>query len=284
MSTLRGVMMILMIVTAMIAWSTDTNSFSNYDIHDSKNDALYRMDFSYIYLIMPLVSLSLIFHYAIPTLSQACEDKERLSSMFSSGLVLCAIFYAAVASSVALYFGKDIEESSNVRWEHYVGIQHTSSTVIKVLSRICSVVVVYFPAYDCISIYALNAITLGNSLMGSYYGGDNIHLIENSRWIRTIFRLIASVPPIFVAYFVRDLSTINSYSGLTGFFIAFMIPPLLSHYSEKNLKSRGLNAFTVYSSKIWTGYWMRIIMVVLSLFLALYTLYYLIYTESKGSK
>ena len=64
--------------------------------------------------------------------------------------------------------------------------------------------VVCFPATDVVSAFPLNGITLGNSLMGSWYG-SKIHLFEHDRKRRTMFRLLGAVPPIIGACFIREL-------------------------------------------------------------------------------
>jgi len=52
----------------------------------------------------------------------------------------------------------------------------------------------------------------------------------------TFYRLVAAIPPIVAALFVRELGIITDYSGLVGLAIAFCFPPLLYIQSEKHLK------------------------------------------------
>lgn len=93
-----------------------------------------------------------------------------------------------------------------------------------------------FPAVDVVSAYPLNAITLGNNLLGAVYG-KRIHEVEKNRLIRTAFRLLASVPPIVFGILVRELGVITDYTGTTGFLIGLCIPAIL-YMSSKAIAAR----------------------------------------------
>jgi hypothetical protein len=282
MSIWRGVMLCLMIGTTLFAWYADIQAFSDFYHSSSATSAVTfkKIDFNYLYLVLPLVCYALIFHPSVPTLSQAIQDKHNLANIFAIGMIICVFFYVAVGASVALYFGEYVFQSSNINWKNYVGDVESSSTAVSILSKFISIVVVFFPAFDVVSIYPLYTIALANNLMSTYYGSSDVHDQETSRWTRSIFRLVAGVPPILVSFCVRDLSAINGYTGTTGFFIAFLFPPLLAYYSGKYLRERDVDPTTVYSSKIWTGFGMQMFMIVLSIFLATYTLYVMITIES----
>ena len=66
--------------------------------------------------------------------------------------------------------------------------------------------------------------------------------------------MLASVPPVIGALFVRKLGVITDYSGLVGLAIAFCFPPLLHVMSEKPLREMGAPFRTRYerlgSSKV----------------------------------
>ena len=84
--------------------------------------------------------------------------------------------------------------------------------------NLVSYYIICFPATDVISAFPLNGITLGNSLMGRWYGARIREYEGDTKTVR-IFRLIGCVPPILGACFVRELGTITDYTGITGFAI-----------------------------------------------------------------
>jgi 4-hydroxybenzoate polyprenyltransferase len=57
--------------------------------------------------------------------------------------------------------------------------------------------------------------------------GDQIHEYEHSRWRRTVFRLVAAVPPIIAASYVSNLSEVTDFTGILGFSLAFIFPGFL---------------------------------------------------------
>lgn len=136
--------------------------------------------------------------------------------------------------------------SSNLCWEFFVGI-HTSTGGVPMYARLLSFFVVLFPAFDVASAYPLNAYTLGNNIMSAWYGHD-MRKEEKRRWKSNLFRLIAAVPPIVGARFVRDLGSITDYTGLIAFVIMFIFPALLSRASQLKLQSVNLNTQTIHSS------------------------------------
>ena len=72
---------------------------------------------------------------------------------------------------------------------------------------------------------------------------------QKNRWIRTRFRLLASVPPIICGILERELGTITDYAGTTGLVIGFSFPALLY------LRSRALAERKHFScSTAYTGY------------------------------
>ena len=126
--------------------------------------------------------------------------------------------------------------------------------------------VVLFPALDVASAFPLNGITLGNCLMGKYYG-KNIREHSKSRRKVTAFRCIAAIPPIIGAMFVRRLDTITEYTGLTGFLIAFVFPGLLHVASRRACKREGLDTVTEYGNKATRAGWVAPTIVCFGFFL-----------------
>ena len=114
--------------------------------------------------------------------------------------------------------------------------------------------VVCFPATDVVSAFPLNGITLGNSLMGSWYG-NRIGEVEGDRLKRIIFRLLGAIPPIVGACFVRELGTITAYTGVTGFIIAFTFPAILNVRSQNALRDAGMRHQTIYTRGFVSDEW-----------------------------
>merc|ERR1712087_823872 len=111
------------------------------------------------------------------------------------------------------------------------------------------------PALDVASVFPLCAITLGNNLMGTFYGeGSHLSKEDNSK-IRIFFRLIASFPPIIGACFLKDLGIITDFAGAVGFVIAFSFPALIYLGSKRKINSAfGYNKSIRTTRTYYRGY------------------------------
>lgn len=245
-SCCRVLMFALMVGTILYAQTQFLPTFGEYLPPASAEPNLFHMD--KIYLLLPVATYASIFHQALPDLSQPVADKSQLLKIFSSALVISMVAYSLVGVTVSWYFSDTTNVASNLNWLTFHGKYNEVSDAIPVYARLISFFIVLFPAFDVASVFPLNAITLGNSLMGSYFGAE-VHLLEASalKTRREIFRLLAAMPPIIAAYLVRDLGAITDFAGLTGFAVAFIFPALLGYFSQKEMKEFGLTTKTQYS-------------------------------------
>ena len=72
--------------------------------------------------------------------------------------------------------------------------------------------------------------------------------MQNNRWIRIQFRLLASVPPIVFGILERNLGTITDYAGTTGFVVGFSFPAVLYLQSKAVARKKQYQLDTYYSS------------------------------------
>jgi hypothetical protein len=143
-----------------------------------------------------------IFHHSIPGLAHPIANKVRaerncdvikqhlmffftylstkpqkaLVPVFRATVVCCTVLYIWIAVVLASAFGQDMEQSSNLMWKHHHAVSAVddqpggASTSSSWLYKAISWYVVCFPALDVVSAFPLNAITLGNNLLGALYG------------------------------------------------------------------------------------------------------------------
>jgi hypothetical protein len=71
---------------------------------------------------------------------------------------------------------------------------------------------------------------------------------QNNATVRIQFRLLASVPPIVLGIFERQLGRITDYAGTTGFIIGFTFPALLWLRSRSLAQSKQASTTTYYTS------------------------------------
>ncbi len=248
----RAVMLSVMIATTGAAYFRGGHDFGeesneSFEVAGGGNGAdIYDVNFGHVYLFLPIAAYAYIFHHSVPALSDPIEDKESLTKMFAVALFISFVAYSVMGVVVSLYFGHYVDSSSNLNWQTYHGPRNSDGS-FPWYAPVVAFFVVLFPALDVASAYPLNAFTLGNNLMSAYYG-DDMHIHEKSLLKVRIFRLLAAIPPFLGACLVRDLGNITSFTGLTGFAIAFVVPPLLAFYSARTMQESNLSEKTIHSN------------------------------------
>lgn len=237
-------------------------------------------DFSNFQKMFPAIVFSMLFHQAVPGLADEMKDKPKVGVIFGYTFLLCGLAYSLLGIVGAWYFGDLIYQSANLNWGDYHGgtgtfVRNENGidsvwTGVSLWAQCIRLFVVSFPAIDVISVFPIYGYVLGNTLAGLFHA-NNIQEIQvsgiwymrtseshsslalltscalqHNRKILTFYRLVASIPPIVAALFVRELGTITDYSGLVGLAIAFCFPPLLYIQSEKRLKEIGAPFRTRY--------------------------------------
>jgi len=179
-------------------------------------------------------------------------DKRKIGGVFIATNLFTTTAYLILGLSLASAFGKSIEQSSNLNWSYFhanTGQLDSQGKIVGAAwwTQAVSMYVMLFPAIDVVSAFPLNAITFGNSLFGAAYG-KRIHEVEDNRWLRTSFRLLASIPPIIFGILVRELGVITDYTGTTGFMIGLSFPAMLYLASRKIARRRRFAVDTFYTS------------------------------------
>jgi len=129
--------------------------------------------------MLPICVFAHIFHHSIPGLSHPVARKKNLSSIFRATVVFCTLAYSLLAWRVGSVLGPYTQQSANLNWKAYRGGVQDTSLPGPWWAQIIAVYVVCFPALDVLSAFPLNAITLGNNLLGAVFG-KNVHRAEVS--------------------------------------------------------------------------------------------------------
>eukprot|EP01029_Cantina_marsupialis_P005804 TRINITY_DN163010_c0_g1_i1.p1 TRINITY_DN163010_c0_g1~~TRINITY_DN163010_c0_g1_i1.p1 ORF type:complete len:525 (+),score=85.41 TRINITY_DN163010_c0_g1_i1:54-1628(+) len=226
MSIMRFVNILLMVGTVVIAMISKGDHFSN--IGGRSTHEVHAADYSGLIKLLPIIGLSQVFHSSIPVIAQSTKSKKNLSKMFRTTFVLTFLLYASCGLILSLYFGSDVENSCNLNWKHYTAGYNSGEKLLWV--RVIEYVVVLFPAVDVLSAFPLAAISLGNNFLSTFSTPAQIR--ESSRCRVTMFRLMAVLPPLVLAWFIKDLGQILDYGGL-GSWCTFAMPCIIYFFAYR---------------------------------------------------
>ncbi|XP_049852605.1 transmembrane protein 104 homolog isoform X2 [Schistocerca gregaria] len=198
---------------------------------------------------IPIIYATIVFaqlcHHSVPGVIQPIKNKHRIRWVFPFALFTTFLMYALVGLITSAYFGTNAFPMINLNWITYTGAGFNGQN-IPVYARIISAVVVLFPIIDIVSAYPLNSVTLSSNLYSALPASVRM---RDSKLIKIALRLVASIPPIILSSFIRDLGVIVQISSVFGFFITFFAPAILQLATKKKcLKEFGRHS-TIYSFK-----------------------------------
>jgi amino acid permease len=218
-SACRVLMVTLMIGTVVVAYYRTGKTYVDTSLPEEEQHpnelGTNLWNWEGLHIILPVALFANIFHHSIPSLSEPVNEKKSLHFIYMITLFCCYVAYTLIGVTLALYFGDSILSSSNLNWMDYDGkiTFQEMSLNYKILSvQIISSFIIVFPAVDVASAFPLCAITLGNNLFTSF-SRENGSISSYDRQKVILYRLVAAIPPIIGAMFVKDLGTITDYTG-----------------------------------------------------------------------
>jgi len=167
MTLARFVMLFFMLSTA--------HQVAALDDMTTPRETVPLVQWSGVHQMLPILVFAHIYHHSIPGLAQPVANKRQLRHVFAATTIFSTVAYTLLGLTLASAFGPHVQQSSNLHWNRYYS--SSGDTNGGWWHYFVSVYVVCFPALDVISAFPLNAITLGNNMLGAAYGSQ-IHQVE----------------------------------------------------------------------------------------------------------
>jgi amino acid permease len=186
----------------------------------AKGSQIPKPTFDGLIAFLPIAIYSQVFHHSIPGLIRPLKNKESAPKIFAGVLLTTFLLYTLLGVSVGEYFGNLVDEACTINWAN------PDSPANKYISYF----IVLFPAFDVISAFPINAITLANNML-SEEAAESI-APQSAGKLRFIVRVLSGLLPIAGAFAVSNLDAILKWCGFLGVMIAFVFPALLSLYSR----------------------------------------------------
>lgn len=227
----------IMLFGSIIAMYTDVNDSVVRNIDNIQAPYIQWIDnkINGLGLIFSCAIFSQLFQHSVPGLIQSLNNKTNIRYIFTSTLLTTFVLYTLLGCICASYFGQYIHSAINLNFNQFTwGYNNNNNNHIPLYLIIINYIVVLFPAIDIISVYPLVTTTLANSIYAAI--SDNIINTYNSHYIIIyITRIIASLPPIIISYYIRDLRKTVLISGLFSIIVALFIPAMLQLASQNIL-------------------------------------------------
>jgi hypothetical protein len=251
--TARFVMVVLMVGTVAVAYGSDEPHFGNSSTAQvgPVNDVPLANPSNIVSVTMTCI-FATAFQFSAPTMAGESRSKTGLKRVFGIATTLSYVTNVLLGILLALFFGQDQPDSSNLNWDNYHG--GTGLGEADPWATAISGYIVLFAAIDGVAVYSLIAISTGEILMSAIYG-DRVHEVELDWRIRTLFRLLGSIPQAIGAMFLSDLGVIAKYAGIFTVLSYTVCPSLLALSSRARMKKMNLPLTTHYSSHFSSRFW-----------------------------
>lgn len=120
------------------------------------------------------------------------------------------------------------------------------------LAMLLQLTIMLFPVLNQMSVYPLVCLTLADNFLVLIKPKSHSDDYIASYRMRQICRLLAAVPPLFLALFFGKIDTIFQWTGLFAFALVFIFPAYLQIRSSQYVRKRfGQSAVhTIYSVPI----------------------------------
>jgi hypothetical protein len=250
--TARFVMVILMVGTVAGAYGADEPHFGNSSSQVGPVNDVPLANPSNIVSVTMTCIFATAFQFSAPTMASESRSKTGLKSVFGVATILSYVTNVLLGILLAVFFGQDQPDSSNLNWGNYHGGTGEGDTAA--WATAISGYIVLFAAIDGVAVYSLIAISTGEILMGAVYR-DRVHEVELDWRIRTVFRLLGSIPQAIGAIFVSDLGVIAQYAGIFTVLSYTVCPSLLALSSRARMQKMNLPVSTHYSSHFSSRVW-----------------------------
>jgi len=179
-------------------------------------------------------AVALNFHYNVPDIVNPVRNKAILNRIVS-GAQMCAFsFYIILSLLAASYFGNATQPLVTLNWRTFTAqdggwggsLEHRPPIAVVV-----QLIVMLFPVFDMMSVFPLIAITLGNNIYSVM--PDNVKSMLSEKKGKILSRLLAAIPPLFLAGVFGEIDKIFEIAGIFSFWPVLIWPPVLYLLSRK---------------------------------------------------
>ena len=214
---LRMVMLVLMILTVVVAWSSGVPHFDDATPSSSSSwgvSGVPLVNLGRLHVILQISIWSTGYQFAVPAVASTARDKRRALSIIHTAVLFILVTTLVLSLLLSFYFGPDnMQVSSNLNWSTYHGgtgyLESDDGGIplccrrrgVAWWARIIGTFIVLYPAVDGIGVFSLSAVSLSELVMG-FWCKDALQDWKK----RTLFRLLGSLPQLVCALFVKDLS------------------------------------------------------------------------------
>ncbi|KAI7693611.1 Transmembrane protein [Sarcoptes scabiei] len=176
---------------------------------------------------------SFMCHHSVPSIVTPIRQKRSIYSGITVNYLLVLSFYTLIAMT-AIYAFDSIQQVYTLNFQLDKCLNHSNPASIIGFDLFIPT----FPIFTLFSSYTILALTLINNLKVLINFRSEM---SSSSLIKAILPMIAITPPLLIALFTEDVSSIVQYVGsYSGTLIQYVFPTLLIYHSRRFVLRRFL--------------------------------------------
>lgn len=174
---------------------------------------------------------SFMCHHSLPGIVTPISNKNKVNVMFGFDFVLIFIAYNMMCfSAVFAYGGPNSDNPINQLYT-----LNFANFAVKGIA----IYLALFPVFTLTTSFPLIAITLRNNLQNMISSFDRFKKYDGRFWYRSVFALVAVLPPIGVAFGYSNIQGLVGFTGsFAGLGIQFIFPCLLALFARRKLTNK----------------------------------------------
>ena len=203
------------------------------------------------WMMFPTAAYSTNVHYNLPDSITPCRDKHRLRLVTALAQTTSLVFYLIIGTMCAAFFDPP-QPLITLSWNAYTGCGNgwAETDVTRWWAVVVQLVVVLFPVLDLANVYPLVSLTLAGNI-------EPLLVHVRRRWGRRVSlpvaKLLACVPPFIVGALFGKVDIIFTLTGLCGFFLQYVFPPVFQWISVRYIAKRwGIEKARTPASGWWS--------------------------------
>ena len=246
-------------------------SYLDGDIHDLLNNSnesdvmqsdsiVFRFNALY-WMNSPSILLNSYTIIAfIPTFLYVSRNKSTLKLRLTINNVIIFVVLSLMSVLLVFAFLDEINENFTINWAKYTAPRYSIS--IQLFAHF----VIFYPLIDVLSSYPTVILIHSNYVFGMLFRQDTSQLESSTKYklVHALIKLFLNLPPIIGSFFLSNLVTLLTWTGVMNFIVFYYLPCILQWKSQLDC----VHAFQLRDrSKKYSGIASKLYSVLRTLFL-----------------
>ena len=234
---LRVVMFAVVIITVLIPWTMDINSFDLGNENASYSPPSFdQFQIGNWYIVLSVLSFGCANVGSVPVVVGALADKKNASLVVFNAALVSFVCYISFGILLSLYFSENIEVPFSTLWSHFTGFSDALGTTPLYAAMIAGFVVI-FPSLDVMSSYAMQSQVVCDTTLYLVLGSEGTaSLKKDNKTAYYACRLLTSTVPPLCALISDNLGAIAVFTGSLYVIFQYTYPPVISNASKRKMK------------------------------------------------